>query len=211
MTGLLLKDILGLRRYLKQLGASLILFGLLSIGFKSSSYLMGMLVLMSSATVLTSMTYDEMAKWDKYALSMPLSKRDLVCSKYLLLIIITISTGLLSGVLAFFMDIYFKNSEPLQVFIIAGAICLAALFFYSLILPIAFKLGVEKSRIFLGVIFGIPAILVIALSNLGEKYNVPIPTEDQIKPVLYALPFIVIGILYVSYRISIGIMQKKEF
>lgn len=213
MTGLFLKDILGLRRYIKQLGVSLIVLAVLALGLKSPNYFIGMVILMSSMTVLTAMSYDEIAKWDKYALSMPLSKRDLVGSKYLLLIAITISTGFISAVLAFFMSLFFKSDKPWEVFVIGGAVCMVALIFYSLIVPIAFKLGVEKSRIFMGIVFALPAFLVIAYGNLnlGDKFNIPIPTENQIKSVLYTSPFITIVILYLSYRISVSILQKKEF
>lgn len=211
MAGLFIKDILGLKRYMKQLSVSLILFIILSFSIKSPSYLMGMVVLMSSMTVLTSMTYDDMAKWDKYALSMPLSRSDLVGAKYLLLIAITMSMGIISSVLAFIMSLYFKTERPWEAFVIGGAICLIAFIIFSIILPLAFKLGVEKSRIFIGIIFGIPALLVLAYSNLGNDFNIPIPTEEQVKLVLYASPFVTIAILYLSYRISIGILQKKEF
>ncbi|MDF2801370.1 MAG: putative transporter protein [Anaerocolumna sp.] len=213
MTGLFIKDVLGLRKYMKQLGVSYILFAVLSFSVKSPSYLMGMVVLMSSMSVLTAMAYDDVAKWDKYALSMPLSKSDLVASKYLLLITITLGMGFISTLLAFFMSLYFQTDKPLEVFVIGGAICLVALIFYSIIIPLAFKLGVEKSRIFIGIIFGIPALLVAAYSNLnlGDKFNIPIPTENQIKLALFASPFITVAILYLSYRISVGILQKKEF
>lgn len=211
MTGLLLKDVLGLKRYMKQLGVSLIMFLILSIGLKSSGYFMGMFILMSSMTVLTAMTYDETAKWNKYALAMPLSKSDLAASKYLLLIAITLGGGFISAVISFFMTLYFKQDKPLEVFIISGAISMAALVFHSIILPIAFKLGVEKSRILIAVIFGIPAFLVIAWGNFGFNFGIPLPTENQIKLLLYASPFIAGGILYVSYLISVRILQKKEF
>jgi len=37
------------------------------------------------------------------------------------------------------------------------------------------------------------------------------PTENRVKLLLYASPFIAGGILYVSYLISVRILQKKEF
>lgn len=211
MTGLLLKDVLGLKRYMKQLGVALIMFVIMSIGLKSPSYFMGMFILMTSMTVLTAMTYDETAKWNKYALAMPLSKSDLAAAKYLLLIAITLGGGFLSAVISVFMALYFKQEKPLEVFITSGAICMAALIIYSFILPAAFKLGVEKSRILIAVIFGIPAFLIIAYGNIGSDFGIPMPTENQVKLLLYASPFIAGGILYVSYLISVRILQKKEF
>jgi hypothetical protein len=211
MAGLLLKDVLGLKKYMKQLGVSLIMFFIIAVSFKSPNYLIGMAVLMSSMTLLTAMTYDETAKWDKYALSMPLSKRDLVASKYLLLLGITFGSGLISAVLSLIMALYFKQDKPLEVFVIAGGVCLIALVFCSFMLPIAFKLGVEKSRIFIAVIIGIPTFLLVAYSNLGLDLGIPIPTEQQVKLAIYASPFIAFGILYLSFHLSVSILLKKEF
>lgn len=211
MSGLLLKDFLGLKRYMKQLSVSLVVFFIISVSLKRTDYLMGMVILMSSMTVFTAMNYDEAAKWDKYALSMPISKSALVSTKYILLITVTLGGGFLSALVSFVMSFYFKLDKPLEVFIVAGAISGVALIMHSIILPLAFKLGVEKSRILVAVIFAIPSFLIIAYSNMGFDFNIPIPTEQQIKQLLYIFPFITAIILYLSYRVSVYLLQKKEF
>lgn len=211
MSGLLLKDFLGLKKYMKQISISLVVFIVISVSLKSSYYLIGMFILMSSMTVFTAMNYDEVAKWDKYALSMPISKSALVTTKYILLIAVTLGGGFVSSIISFVMSLYFKLDKPAEVFLIAGVISGAALTLYSVILPVAFKLGVEKSRLLVAVIFAIPSFFILAYSNMGFGFNIPIPTEQQIKLILYMLPFIITLILFLSYRVSVRILQKKEF
>lgn len=41
-------------------------------------------VLFSVMIPMSAIAYDDKAKWDRYALTMPVSRRDLVISKYLL-------------------------------------------------------------------------------------------------------------------------------
>lgn len=211
MTGLILKDILNLKKYMKQYVFILVLYVFLSFSFKSTSYIAFMMILITSMMIVTSMAYDESTKWDKYALTMPLTKRDLVLSKYILLVLLALSGGIISIILGFIISKFIGASDYKDMLLTSGAITLVSLLLFSILLPFIFKLGTEKARIIMLVIFAIPAMLITGLASLLKDIPIQQPTEEQIRYLGYASPFIVLLILVISYHLSVGIMNKKDF
>ena len=97
MSGLVYKDLMNMRRYLKQLLLIFVVFVFIfSFSGNNYSFVAAYGVMLSAMVVLSSMAYDEQAKWDKYALTMPLSRRSLVGAKYLLGLLTVGAGGLLS-------------------------------------------------------------------------------------------------------------------
>jgi hypothetical protein len=210
MVGLLLKDIFNLKKYMRQMGIVVLALSFFAFNMRSTPYLVGMMVLMTSMMVTTSMAYDEAAKWDKYALTMPLVKKDIVLEKYVLLGLLTLVGGGIASVLGCFMTIFLKFGNIKETLLACGAIIMVALLFFSFVLPVLFKYGVEKARMLMFIIFGAPTVLIVAFAKLMQKYNIPAPTEAQVKYVMYVSPVIVLLIILMSYRISVGIYEKKE-
>ena len=83
MKGLLIKDILNMKNYMKQLVLVLIFFIAYGIFLKNGTFVGTMITLMLSMQVITTMSYDEYAKWDKYALTMNINRKDIIISKYI--------------------------------------------------------------------------------------------------------------------------------
>ena len=77
MKGLIIKDILNLKNYMKQLILVLIFFIAYGIFLKNGTFVGTMITLMLSMQVITTMSYDEYAKWDKYALTMNINRKDI--------------------------------------------------------------------------------------------------------------------------------------
>lgn len=211
MTGLLLKDMYSLSKNIKQYGLSCIVFIVLAFYMKSSVYYVYMVILMATMLIFTALTNDEMSKWDKYALTMPIARREIVLSKYALFTMLLLSATLVSSVIGLVMT-YFMSFESAKTILItsisgAGISC----FLISIMLPLVFKYGVEKGRILLYVVIAIPTFLVAGGSKLLVKLNIAIPTLSQIKPYLYFLPALVLAILFISYKVSLSIYEKREF
>lgn len=211
MTGLLLKDMYSLSKNIKQYGLSCIVFIVLAFYMKSSVYYVYMVILMATMLIFTALTNDEMSKWDKYALTMPIARREIVLSKYALFTMLLLSATLVSSVIGLVMT-YFMSFESAKTILItsisgAGISC----FLISIMLPLVFKYGVEKGRILLYVVIAIPTFLVAGGSKLLVKLNIAIPTLSQVKPYLYFLPAIILAILFISYKVSLSIYEKREF
>ena len=99
MKGLIIKDILNLKNYMKQLILVLIFFIAYGIFLKIGTFVGTMITLMLSMQVITTMSYDEYAKWDKYALTMNINRKDIVLSKYVFFIM-SIIIGMVVGVIS---------------------------------------------------------------------------------------------------------------
>ena len=159
MKGLLLKDwyvLWGGAKRLLFLSALYIVIGEFSAGIGSVG------VLLCAMLPTSCMAYDERAKWDRYALSMPLSAKDLVMSKYLL------------GYLALLAGAALKLIVMLLPFgeggdIASLALLLAATLLYIAVqFPILFKFGVESGRIWMMLLTAAFAIGVVSLTTAAS-------------------------------------------
>ncbi len=210
MIGLLLKDLFNLKKYIKQISFTVVIFGLFAVYLKDPSYFIGMFVMISSMLVITSMSYDEYAKWDKFALAMPVLKRDIVLSKYILsLVAVTFGTIVSTG-LAFIMSVVMKLQKSEEILLSSGMIALVMLLFLSILIPILFKYGVEKARLLMFGVIVIPALAVAGLVKLSGKLNIPKPNAEQMKMLGYIFPVFVLAVLFLSYRTSVFLYNKKE-
>lgn len=211
MIGLLIKDIFNLKKYMKQLIVSVILFIVLAINLKSTLYFTAMGIMLGAMMVINAMAYDENAHWDKYALTMPILRKDLVLAKYSLLVLTGLTGSLLTMASSLVLSFFLKLPVTLELPLANASILLVMLLLFSIILPLIFKMGVEKARLIMAAVFAIPTGLILLIANWVKKYNIPLPTDEQLKIAAYAAPVVVLIILFLSYNISLIIVNKKEY
>lgn len=216
MKGLLIKDILNMKNYMKQLVLVLIFFIAYGIFLKNGTFVGTMITLMLSMQVITTMSYDEYAKWDKYALTMNINRKDIIISKYIFFtisIIIGIVVGITTSIA---INQIAKLDTGMNEIIVTSIVvpCVFAILF-SIIIPVVFKTGVEKGRIVMMLILFIPAILVGAIVKISEKANItmlsPSNLEILMKFGVLGLVLLTILAVFISYKVSLSIYNKKEF
>ncbi len=206
MKGLIIKDILNLKNYGRSILVIIAFYGIFAYTINDAGFLGGMIVLLMTMMSISSFSYDDLAKWDKYALSLPISRKDMVMSKYLLSIIFIVLGAALSFVIVFAMS-NIKNSVNLwELLLQTYSVSAVAIIFISVLMPLLYKFGVEKSRIMIMAVFAIPTLLVVLLSKLG----IAKPSEDQLMFLLKMSPIIVIAVMMVSVFISYNIYKKKD-
>lgn len=209
MKGLILKDILNLRNYAKQLLIMLGLFIVYGFVLNQPEFINFMLLMYGSMAVITTMGYDEKAGWDKIAFSLPVERRDIVRAKYLVWILLSSIAVVIASFFGILMKYMERESikEYLLVLITVEAIYLMV---FSIIIPIMYQMGTEKARLVMLGIFMIPTIAFILFAKFN-KGKVILRNMDHLVP--YVIPIIVIVsimVIYASYRISISILKKKE-
>jgi len=202
MKGLLLKDILNLRQQGKVYLVIISIWLVIGIMNQDAAFFAGVMMIFSLLVPVSAIAYDERAKWDKFALTMPLSKLDLIASKYLL----SLLCAGLSGILAIIVGLAISGDTK-EVLMSVSALMSLGVIFTSFILPIIFKFGVEKGRLVVMVLFLAPSVLVMLISKL----NLRLPNEEAISRMFYFLPLIAIAILLFSIYLSVLIYSKKEF
>ena len=214
MKGLILKDLLNLRKNLKTI-IIMCLFYTLLFSTLNPTFLSGMITILFAMQILTTFSYDDYSKWNMYALSLPITKKQLVLSKYILGISFIIFGGVFSFILTSLLSL-FKGSFILGDLVasIIGSTGIMILMILIL-LPLIFKYGVERSRIMLLAIFAIPTVLILIISKVLALTGIPFPSEEQLNALLPVICIIATLILiagsYVSYMTSVKIVTKIEY
>ena len=214
MKGLILKELLNLRKNLKTI-IIMCLFYTLLFSTLNPTFLSGIITILFAMQILTTFSYDDYSKWNMYALSLPITKKQLVLSKYILGISFIIFGGVFSFILTSLLSL-FKGSFILGDLVasIIGSTGIMILMILIL-LPLIFKYGVERSRIMLLAIFAIPTVLILIISKVLALTGIPFPSEEQLNALLPVICIIATLILiagsYVSYMTSVKIVTKKEY
>lgn len=206
MKGLIIKDILNLKKSFNTFIPIFLVYCIFTYSSGDPSFLLGMITLMMSMLTVTSMAYDDLAKWDKLAIAMPLGRKVLVYSKYILSFILSISGVLLSIAAAGIIMLTKGNLELKMLFLTGYGVFAISILFSSIVLPLIYKFGVEKSRMMTMVTVGIPIMMIVLL----RKMNIFIPTEAQIRLLLQFSPVFVAIVLLLSISISTGIFKNKD-
>ena len=168
MSGLLAKEYYVLRRYMRQYVFLFIFFGALSIYMNSVTYFQAMVTMSMSMLIFTGMSYDAASGWDRFVLTMPVSRKDVVRSKYvscLIYAVIAIGASTLCSIII--NTIYPMEDGVLMVLGIVAVTLLCLIFIiYSILLPMIFKLGVEKSRILMIAVIMIPIFIMLGAAEI---------------------------------------------
>ena len=218
MKGLLFKDLCNLRQVAKQ---SLLVLAILAVWcffIKSTQIFSMMTIVYSMMLLFTVMTYDEWACFDKYALTLPITRSDLVRSRYLLLLLLFL-TGIVVGIVGSgLISLLTQGTASWQeqrmglweqaVSLLAVA-CVYLLAF-CILLPITFRFGMERARLRLALIFVAAFALFYGVISLVDAGGVAV-TKGMIYRALAVGGALTIAGFLVSYQFSVRIVKKKEW
>jgi len=205
MKGLLIKDILNLKKGFSTIIALFVFYSFLAFKSSNTSMLMAMIVLLMTMMSVTSMAYDDNAKWDNYARAMPIGRKTLVMSKYVLSIILT-TVGTVVSTTAAYIIFRIKGMYNIsELLTVAYAIFALSILFITITLPIIYKLGVERSRLIMMAVAGLPTAVVYLLFERGMT----MPSEQQLMSTLKFSPFIILLSVVISFNISYKIYRNK--
>lgn len=214
MKGLLLKDLYNLRKGIKQYLLILVFFIVYCFFLKNPSFFPMMTVLSFAMMILTSLSYDEAAGFDKYALTLPVSREDLVRVKYLLFLLL-LAAGFVVGLCgSAILNLFIQGEAEPLIEQMASVLVVVTIFLlvFSTMLPIVFKLGVEKARMMMMVCY----IVIFAVVFMSFRLIVNLDLKRYLTDELI-ITAVVIGVigaaLYVlaSYFISVRIIRKREW
>lgn len=186
MKGLLLKDFCLLKKQMKLMVVFVIFYAICAVAAKIPSMMGTMVILLSIMMPITSMSYDEAGQWYRYAFSLPIPRRTLVLSKYILGFFGCIgrSRGLRNRQSRRFTLTNWENS--LESWLIIVGFLEIGMIFLSIIIPVLFQFGVEKGRFLVVVIAVVPSLLIAMLGSLLKTSGVPMPSAEVLQAILYS-------------------------
>ena len=216
--GLITKDILQLKSYKRTLIIFIIIFTLTSISGEGGigNILAIMLTLGFGMFSMASFNYDETNKADRYILTLPLTKKEVVLSKYILVICSTVIGSIIGMILSYIITFTISKQMPnIEEIISVG---LGGILGIGLVegiqIPCVYKWGAEKGRIQMVIVTAIVGLLAGGIIFIGEKANIQLPVNNILNILNTFLPLIFIGltiiIYYVSYRVTYKIYDKME-
>ncbi|SDO24952.1 ABC-2 family transporter protein [Eubacterium maltosivorans] len=207
MKGLIIKEFLGMRRYFRILAVLMVLYIFMAFGMASTSIFSGVNAILVMICALSSFNYDSYNHWDEFAMTLPLSRADLVKSKYLFILLLcafgTVITLALSLVIGRMIHVSIEE-------ILIGTLCsaLVALFLGALATPIIYKFGVEKARYVLMIVVLIPTLIFISFSSYLPALR---PLSAQTLTLLaWCSPVFVLAFGLLSYVVSRRIFMNKD-
>lgn len=211
MTGLILKDLLVLRKTLRTYILFLLFYFVMALlNLFSIAFITAFVQIIVMILPMSSFAYDDLAKWDRYAMALPLGRRAVVRAKYafvLLMVLVAAAFALVSCV-----ALSITAAQPVEENLAAGVGALSiGLLAVNVTLPLNYKMGPERARPFLYAIIFFPVILVVLAAQAGWLDGLEGLSPDLVLPLLAAIPLVVLLGLPVSYLISCRIVDKKEF
>lgn len=202
MFGLILKDIKNVRGQMLYYLVVLVVFTVVAIVSDNIYYYVGAIVFFLVALPVSAMAYDEKDNWDKFALASGMSRKQLVVARYLFSLLFYVPLWAISFIfLAVPGDL--SAMETLAIIFFYGGI---GFFTADVLLPLVFKMGVEKARI----TFIVMIVLVVAI-GAGLAFLFNLETGNAILYVSVSV-FALGAICFpVSMKVSENIYKRKDF
>lgn len=184
------------------------------------AFMLFALIFMGGMYIASTLSFDEMSRWDAYAHTLPVSAGQLVGAKYLLAMGWMGGSFVLAELLLTACDLIKGQLQENLMYNLAG--CLVALgivlIYYALVLPLSYKLGAARARsgvvVAIGISVGLVAFSSYAAKNSSPLSSLTVSGMDEI-----TLLFLISGgviaaglvLFVISWMISTAIYTKKEF
>jgi len=216
MIGLITKDFLVMRKTLMSYLTLVVLYIVLAyLDLFDYGFIITFIQMVLAVMPISAFAYDELAKWDRYAMSLPLGRSGVVRARYLFVLaltLLTVAAGLAGTALLYLTH----QSDPLEMFVTLMVSTTIGLLIPTILLPLSYKLGPERARPFLYAIVFIPTIAVVLLVKAGVLDMSLLKGMDLLAPTALAggavlLPLAGLAALGVSYLISCRIAAGKEY
>ena len=214
MKSLILKDLLNIGHNAKSMLFILLVFAIALIPFSGVEGYIFVCAILCSMMIVTTFSFDDNSKWTRYAMIMPVSKKELVGGKFVVLAIfcaIGSLFGLVIGSIGGFAikKITFDLSGVVELLVLTLVAWAISFIYGSLSIPLVFKFGAEKGRMLLLVSFLIPAGICFGIYQLLAMLGIEL-TDMLVVGLLCCSPIITFVWFYIMYQISYRVFIKKE-
>ena len=220
--GLIKKDLYNLSSYKVSLLILVIFCAIAIIGTGSINFGPIIICTILGMISLSTFSYDEISKSNKYILTLPTNRKEIIKAKYILAIGATILGGILGLVLTIIIGNVMNYFRPENLIdlnygsLIATTI--GGMFGISLIqaiqIPSIYKWGAEKGRVQMFILVFVLVLLVLGIGYLimSSSLNINLATIENIMNQYGIIILLILMAImyYISYRISCRIYINKE-
>ncbi|MCI8554753.1 MAG: ABC-2 transporter permease [Clostridiales bacterium] len=209
MLGLLRKDFSLLKAQLRFYLIALLMIILFLCVSDVGTVIAGIPAFFALMLSINCFAYDEQCHFDKLAATLPVSRRGMVCARYLYGGIVTLAASLLA--LGAEAGARLMRRLPVNLpdlLLQAAAGIGVSLLIIAILYPAVYKFGVQKSRIIVVIVILVPALAFPLLLEWMKLDSLTLPPAPVGTPLLVAL---VMAALAASLLCSFHVVQHKEY
>lgn len=208
MKGLIFKDFVNIKSQLKMyiiFVAGFFVLGMVSGATEVLSALMPMLAVLIP---ITAVAYDDLSGWNGFALSMPVSRADLVTARYLFTEMIMVVMAVITC--TEYIAVSRNIGEAVMTTVLLYAV---SNLMFAVIMPIILKFGVQKARaIFMVIAAGAAALIVWLSGDRASAIGDAVLSVKLNDAVIFAIALAgSLLLVFISMKLSQGIYRHKDF
>ena len=215
MKGLLVKDLCILKLQKNVVLVLLAMCMVFMVFMKSPTYIVNLFPLYGFLVVLGTLTYDEFDRGYSFLFTLPVSRRGYVKEKYVFGLLFCGGIWILS-VLISLIYVWITKEIPIDdaLMVNYAVSIILVLVFMGTSIPVQLKYGNEKGRL---AVVAIGVAVIVGGIQLGKVFDIEMTAALQRVEKMGAGTVSVIGcivsviLIVISYKISVRIMEKKEF
>lgn len=213
MKGLILKDFLLIKKTMLYMAVVVALFGGVYTSLDANYFLTFFLSIMMVSIILSTMSYDEFYHWDRYAASLPFSRRQIVLAKFLTCYILFIIGTLFAGWLQ--LAVMYLKGQPFdwEVVAVMSIAPATGLIGTAIVLPCSYKFGMQRARIAMLVCYGFPSLMLVLVMRMmpdlltGAGESLAHLTLGGLVGIIYG---VMVAFQVASFLLSVRIVERKE-
>ena len=217
MKGLLIKDFKLMLMQKNFFIIIIVVACLISISSQDPTFMIGFITLILSLFTVSTISYDEFDNGYPFLLTLPFSRKTYVLEKYVYGLILGTGAWIVSVIICSLMLIV--QGKPVTSDMLIGAFVILPMFLVieSLMIPVHLRFGGEKGRYALIACAGVLVVIGFVVMKIVEIFHINvlplILAIDALGPVMFMVILLMIGflIMLVSLKVSLSIMNKKEF
>ena len=206
MKGLLLKDWYCIKNYFRAFLIFDIIFLIVSCFSEGMSFYLFYPCVFSSLISMSLLSYEEQEKWNVYVQTLPYSKAQLVSTKYIISLLIGLSTVFVCTFVQLLMSIYRQTFDISTMINLITTLVSCSTIPAAVLLPFIYKFGVTKGRIAYYIIIALLCAILGVVGKIDQWSSALIPVSN-IDTILFVLSVIVFPL---SWLLSVKFYQKRD-
>lgn len=216
--GLLIKDLKLMKNQKMFFITVLLTYVMLLPIYDNPAFCVGYVTMVFSFFTLSTLSYDEYENSAAYLFTLPVLRRDYVTEKYVLGFLMSTLPCLITNV-AFYLVAAVKGSETeINAYLFCAAVILPiAYLLLAMEIPLQLKFGQAKGRMAVFISMGGVIIVVLVLNCMKDIVGIEVGAMISRISSLDKSIITVIGVavfaalMWISYRISCDVVEKKQF
>lgn len=181
--------------------------------FTGSSAMLSVLMVIGAVMAVGPFQYDELSKWDIYGLSLPVTRREAVTARYLVVLLLQAAAAAIAIVLTLVYWAVFPEKSLEGAGLALEGAGVWALFFTAIALPTTYRFGSNRGRLITLLFTLVPAMFAAFLLKVDENILQSLTEVSAFQVALTFHILLAVAILAVigSYLFSCRIYLKKDF